>query len=117
MATTTAHKEQVMTTTVNMPTKIQKVIDSLNRLGITYELSTEEWCGDDTKVTIRTASDNGKRTAYAAWVIVEPRSYEARSCRRARFIGGHVMCFYVCDIIRRSSSTSAFSDLAYGARD
>jgi hypothetical protein len=116
MATTT-HQEPTMNTTTNMPTKIQNVIDDLDRLGISYEINTESWCGDDTKVEITTAADNGMRSAYAAWVIVEPRSWERRPCRRAQFIGGHVMCYYVADIIRRMSSKSALSDLAYGARD
>ena len=109
-----------MNTTKNnatkMPTKIQNVIDSLDRLGIAYEIATEEWCGDDTKVSITTANDSGKRKAYAAWIIVEPRSWESRPCRRAKFIGGHVICYYTGSITSTMSSKSAFGDLARASR-
>jgi hypothetical protein len=108
-----------MNTTKNnatkMPTKIQNVIDSLDRLGIAYEIATEEWVQDDTKVSITTANDSGKRKAYAAWIIVEPRSWESRPCRRAKFIGGYVLSYY-SGITRTMSSKSAFRDLAYGSR-
>jgi hypothetical protein len=116
MATTTHQEPTTMNITVKMPTKIQTVIDSLNRQGVAYEITTEEWCGDDTKVSITTSADDGKRNAQAAWVIVEPRSWERRPCRRAQFIGGYVYCGYMHSIERRMSSKSAFCDLSYGAR-